>query len=98
MLGLSDGDGNFFCSKNYSTDVVFGFTSYYKSVVEDFQREIDKIINKKNHNKVFYTSAWHAQWQGRKQVLSILDILYQNCPIHLNRKYQIYLKLKQSLE
>lgn len=98
LLGLFDGDGNFYCSKNYSTDVVFGFTSYYESVVKDFQEEIDKIINKKKANKRFFTSAWHIEWRGRKQVLSILNILYKNCPIHLNRKYQIYLKLKQSLE
>lgn len=98
LLGLFDGDGNFYCSENYSTDVTFGFTSYYESVVKDFQKEIDKIIHKKKSNKIFFTSAWHAEWRGRKQVLSILNILYKDCPIHLNRKYQLYLKLKQSLE
>lgn len=98
LLGLFDGDGNFYCSENYSTDVVFGFTSYYESIVKDFQKEINKIIHKKKPNKIFFTSAWHTEWRGRKQVLSILNILYKDCPIHLNRKYQLYLKLKQSLE
>ena len=98
LLGLFDGDGNFYCSADYSTDVVFGFTSYYESVVKDFQKKIDEIINKKTPNKIFFTSAWHTNWRGRKQVLSILNKLYQNCPIHLNRKYQLYLKLKKSLE
>lgn len=98
LLGLFDGDGSLSCSSNYSTDVTLHFTSYYETVVTDFQLEIDKIINKKEHNKNFFTSAWHTQWRGRKQVLSILNILYNSCPIYLNRKYQIYLKLKQSLE
>lgn len=98
LLGLFDGDGSLSCSENYSTDVTLNFTSFYQSVVEDFQLEIDKLINKTTHNKNFFTSAWHTQWRGRQQVLSILNILYTNCPIHLDRKYQLYLRLKDSLK
>lgn len=97
LLGLLDGDGSITCSEDCSKDVTINFTSYYESIVQDFQIAIDKLINKTEHNKNFFTSAWHTQWRGRTQVLKILDILYNNCPRHLNRKYQIYLKIKESL-
>lgn len=96
ILGLLDGDGGLSCSQNYSTDVTLNFTTYHQSVALELQQEIDKLINKSNHSKVFFTSAWHTQWRGRLQVLSILDILYENCPRHLKRKYNIYLALKNS--
>ena len=97
-LGLYDGDGGLNCSTDFSTDVTINFTSYYESVVQDFQILIDTLIHKDKHNKNFFTSAWHTQWRGRKQVLTILDCLYENCPRHINRKYNKYLQLKQSLK
>lgn len=98
ILGMYDGDGSLSYSQDFSTDVTINFTSYYESVVEDFQKLIDnKILNKKEHSKNFYTSAWHTQWRGRRQVLKILDTLYKDSPRHLNRKYQKYLYLKESL-
>jgi hypothetical protein len=78
--------------------VTISFTSYYESTVKDFQNEIDKLINKNDHNKNIYTSAWHTQWRGRLQVIKILDILYKDCPRHLKRKYDKYLQLKNSLD
>ena len=96
-LGLFDGDGGLSCSKNFSTDVTFSYTAYHEQEVKDFQRLINKIINKKEFNKPFFSSAWHVQWRGRLQVLSILDKLYENCPRFLKRKHDLYLKLKESL-
>lgn len=98
ILGMYDGDGGLSYSQDFSTDVTINFTSYYESVVEDFQKLIDNnILDKKEHSKNFYTSAWHTQWRGRRQVLKILDTLYKDSPRHLNRKYQKYLYLKESL-
>lgn len=96
-LGLFDGDGNLYCSDDFSKDVVFGYTAYHKSEVEDFQYLINKLTNISTKNKAYFTSAWHVQWRGRKQVLSILDILYKNSPRFLKRKYDIYIALKNSL-
>ena len=98
ILGLFDGDGCLTYSEDFSTDVSFGFTTYSQSVALDFQLLVDKLINKEEHNKLIYTSAWHAQWRGRQQVLKILDLLYQNSPRYLKRKYEKYKLLKQSLE
>lgn len=98
ILGLFDGDGCLTYSKNFSTDVTFGFTTYYESVAKDFQYLIDNyVLHKEKTNKVVFTSAWHANWRGRLQVLEILDKLYESCPRHLERKYQKYLQLKNSL-
>lgn len=96
-LGLFDGDGSLSCSSNFSTDVTFGYTAYHENEVEDFQTLINKIANIQTKNKNFFTSAWHTQWRGRLQVLSILDVLYNNCPRFLKRKHDIYVALKNSL-
>lgn len=96
-LGLFDGDGGLSYSKDFSSDVTFGYTAYHESEVADFQDLINKLINKEQKNKNFFTSAWHTQWRGRLQVLSILDVLYSNCPRFLKRKHDKYLALKNSL-
>lgn len=97
ILGLFDGDGSLSISEDCSTDVTIHFTSYHKTISEEFQKIIDTLINKNEHNAVYYTSAWHCAWRGKLQVLKILDILYKDCPIHLERKYKKYLLLKNSL-
>lgn len=96
-LGLFDGDGNLFCSDDYSKDVAFGYTAYHKTEVEDFQKLINELVPEVSKNKIYFTSAWHTQWRGRLQVLSILDILYKDCPRFLKRKHDIYLALKNSI-
>lgn len=96
-LGLFDGDGSLYCSDNYSTDVCINYTAYHETEVEDFQNLINKLANIETKNKNFFTSAWHTQWRGRKQVLSILDVLYDNSPRYLKRKHDKYIALKNSL-
>lgn len=96
-LGLFDGDGNFYCSKDFSSDVTFGFTAYSEETVKDFKQLINLLLNKNTNNRVYFTSAWHTQWRGRLQVLDILNILYKNCPRFLKRKHELYLALKNSL-
>ena len=98
ILGLFDGDGCLTYSQDFATDVTFSFTTYSKTIALDFQLLIDELIDKKEHSQLIYTNAWHVQWRGRKQVLKILDLLYQNSPRYLKRKYKKYKLLKQSLE
>lgn len=98
ILGLFDGDGCLTYSNDCFTDVSLSFTSYHENIAKDFQELVDnQILNKQEHNKLIFTSAWHTQWRGRLQVLQILGYLYENCPRHLDRKYQKYLILKNSL-
>ena len=93
LRGMIDGDGSITFDKIMSKDVALNFTSYYQSFVLDFQKEINKLINKSEPNKVFFTSAWHCQWRGYNQVLNILNILYKDATIYINRKYQLYNQL-----
>lgn len=98
ILGLYDGDGGLSCSADFSKDVTVSFASYHESVARDFQYLIDHyVLHKEQSNKLIFTSAWHAQWRGRLQVLEILDKLYANCPRRLQRKYDKYIALKNSL-
>lgn len=94
--GLLDGDGCITFSSDKTTDVSINFTSYYQSIVKDFQFLIDNLIGKQQHNKNIYTTAWHTQWRGKQQVLKILDILYKDSTIYLQRKYNKYLELRYS--
>lgn len=96
-LGLFDGDGSLSYSNDFSTDVTINYTAYYEEEVLDFQQIIKKITNTTTVPKHYFTSAWHAQWRGRLQVISILSTLYENCPRHLERKYNKFLQLKNSL-
>lgn len=97
-LGLFDGDGGLSCSKDFSTDVTLSYTAYHETEVQDFQTLINLLVDNEKINKNFFTSAWHTQWRGRLQVLKILNILYENCPRHLQRKYDEYCSLKNSLK
>lgn len=97
-LGLFDGDGGLSYSKNFSTDVTLSYTAYCETEVEDFQNIINLLIQSDKKNKNFYTTAWHTQWRGRIQVLNILNILYDNNPRFLKRKYDKYINLKNSLK
>lgn len=99
ILGLYDGDGGISFSADCSTDVTISFASYHESIAKDFRFLINTYVLKTDkENKVFFTSAWHTTWRGRLQVLKILDGLYENSSRHLQRKYEKYLVLKNSLK
>lgn len=72
-MGLFDGDGCLTCSENCSTDVTFGYTAYHETEVKDF-RDIICLLDPNAHKvKTVFTSAWHVNWRGRLQVISIMD-------------------------
>lgn len=104
LRGLFDGDGGLSISADFSTDVSLTFTSYHQLICEEFQSIIDKLINKEKHNKINNHTGNDGShrtvvsWRGRQQVLKILDLLYKNANFYLDRKYQKYLKLKDSLK
>ena len=97
VLGLYDGDGGLSYSSDFSSDVTINFTAYHEQEVKDFQKLICNFVGIEKRNKNFFTSAWHTQWRGRLQVLKILDKLYSSCPRFLQRKYNKYIALKNSL-
>ena len=96
LRGMFDGDGTLTYSEDKSQDVTFRLSSHFESICHDYQLLIDELIHKTEHNKLFCAKdVWNCSWRGYNQVLSILDILYKDAELYLDRKYQKYLKLKQ---
>lgn len=93
IRGLIDGDGSIIFDETMSKDVSLNFTSYHQTIVTELQDIIDYLINKTDHNKIFFTSAWHCQWRGYNQVLTILNLLYKNSNLYIKRKYNLYQNL-----
>lgn len=93
IRGLVDGDGGIYIDDTISKDVTLSFTSYHKTITEDLQKMIDNLIAKSETNSIYFTSAWHCQWRGYNQVLNILDKIYKNAELYIDRKYKLYQKL-----
>lgn len=95
IRGMFDGDGCLTYSDDMVYDVVVNFTSYHKQIIDEFKLLVDEyVLDKQNHNKSFFTTAWHTQWRGYNQVVTLLDKLYDNADIYLERKYNKYIQLK----
>lgn len=93
IRGLIDGDGSISFDTTKSKDVTINFTSYHQTIVQELRDLIDELICKKEHNKIYFTSAWHCSWRGYNQVLNILDILYKDSNLYITRKYELYQQL-----
>lgn len=101
LRGLFDGDGSLSYKENYN-EVHVGFINYNYKITEEFQLIIDKLINKKEHNKIInnlndFGSSYRCQWRGRRQVLKILSLLYDNSNIYLKRKFDKYQRLLSTI-
>lgn len=97
IRGVFDGDGGLTFKENYNESGVI-FCSYHRESVEDFQKFIDCAIGKVESNKIIKTSCWRCSWRGRRQVLKILEYLYQDAKICLPRKYEKYQRLLKTLD
>lgn len=97
VRGLFDGDGGLAFKENYNETAV-NFSSYHRESVEDFQKFIDRAIGKTESNKIRKASCWRCSWRGRRQVLKILEYLYQDAKIYLPRKYEKYQRLLKTLD
>lgn len=96
LRGLYDGDG--ICSIVNPSDSQIGFCSYSKSFVEDFQLSVDKAICKEDHNQIKKDNAYRCYWRGRQQILSVLNYFYKDSTCFLQRKYNKYQFLLNSLK
>lgn len=95
IRGMFDGDGCLTYSDDMVYDVAVNFTSYHKQIIDEFKLLVDEyVLGKQNHNKSIFTTAWHTQWRGYNQVVTLLDKLYDNADIYLERKYNKYIQLK----
>lgn len=95
LRGYFDGDGSY-ChryTQKYGNRDLVTFTSTY-----DFCVSAQEIINKYSYAKGggIYDASCHngttkvLAFSGKNQVKSLLDWLYQNAELYLNRKFDIY--------
>lgn len=94
LRGMIDGDGQVTFYQGKSIHATVDFCQYYESIVLDFQNAVDLLINKSNHSKTYKTSCWHCHWRGRQQCIKILDALYGNSDLYIQRKYDRYMFIK----
>jgi hypothetical protein len=95
IRGYFDGDGSITCRKNGEWKCSFAGT---KDICEWIQ-----FFYKNNYNieiPYYYISktnndSYEAESNGNIKVFYILDILYKNSTIFLQRKYDLFLKLKE---
>ena len=54
-------------------------------------------INGKEFKKTLVSDNYYISYGGRMKTLNIMDYLYNNCNIYLERKYKKYERLKSTL-
>lgn len=88
IRGYLDGDG---CIGIDNNNIFFSIVG-----TEDFLNGLQKIF--KTNNKLYSSGkAFVYRVKGNKKALKILDYLYKDATIYLNRKYEKYIKHKEHL-
>lgn len=93
LLGYSDGDGHYSSnSKDKRINFIANvwFCEFVKKYIKD-KLDINSSIMYCHGETDKPTRTF--QIAGNNQIKKYLDWLYDNCDVHLNRKYDIYLKL-----
>lgn len=93
IRGYSDGDGSIYITKTEKFG--WNFTG-----TKELLTEILKTLNKENLKMEQRwpernNNNWSVTIYGKVQVLMLLDKIYENATIFLDRKYEIYLKMKK---
>lgn len=89
IRGYFDGDGSIIKNKTGNYCVAFEGTELFLTALKEKMNITNKLEKRKKSSKTFYVRAG-----GNLQVLEILNKLYQNSSVHLDRKYQRFLELK----
>jgi len=88
ILGFMDGDGSIYLDNRKNNYIILDFTGS-ESILRNV-RDILVSILRVNKNKVSPTkSVFRIQWSG-KQAIKILNWLYKDSPVRLERKFNIY--------
>lgn len=90
LRGLLDGDGTVCYDTGY---LVVGFCGYNEEFVRSFQYAIDEYLERDVHNVIKKENAYNCKWKG-KQCLKILEYLYKDSTIALERKKKFYIDNK----
>lgn len=103
IRGIIDGDGSISITKNvYKTGInptfslsICGTEDIVQNIAYEVFRNTGAKVGKIQHPQNSYSIK---SWGGNKQVLHILDWIYGDCSIYLDRKYKRYLNLKNLLK
>lgn len=97
IRGYFDGDGSIIYNENnHIVSLCSGSSEFLNSIQEIYKNEIEnyqkvKILKDKRSN--IYSLAKG----GKDASLRLLDYLYKDCSIYLDRKYNNYLAIKQNI-
>jgi hypothetical protein len=110
VRGFLDGDGTIFYSKwkdkkhNWNTTprCSIGFVSYNSKILESIKKWLQETLNleEKNIKSDNFEDIkkneryWRLIYNGNRVSKKILDLLYDNSSIYMNRKYDKYLEIK----
>jgi hypothetical protein len=98
IRGYFDGDGTVYCRKETNC-YGFGIIS-----TNDFCKNVDRVVNQQIQIYFGYEMPWangittDISVYGNRNIFKILNWLYKDATIYLERKYQKYLQLKSWIE
>lgn len=89
LRGLVDGDG-YIDKKRYRLVIVDGSRKMIDYIVENLQEYSPKVVDKKTYCYITFSQ--------KKNFFELLNKMYSNANIYLDRKYEIYLKRITALQ
>ena len=98
IRGYFDGDGSLVLSKNSINFKFCGTKEFLEALVDIFNsisnyKYKKRLYKRRNDDK----NNYYISYDGRIKTLNIMDYLYNNCNIYLERKYEKYERLKSTL-
>ncbi|MBO5131107.1 MAG: LAGLIDADG family homing endonuclease, partial [Romboutsia sp.] len=98
IRGYFDGDGSLVLSKNSINFKFCGTKEFLEALVDIFNsisnyKYKKRLYKRRNDDK----NNYYISYGGRIKTLNIMDYLYNNCNIYLERKYEKYERLKSTL-
>lgn len=95
VRGYFDGDGHISIEKGRNSDI--GSINFVLTGTLDFLNKLDFLLNLgtvlRPESKL--GNVYDIRIRGNEKPLRILDWIYENSTIHLERKYQVYTKFKK---
>lgn len=98
IRGYFDGDGSLVLSHNSINFKICGTKGFLEKLIEVFNFSLqynyqNKLFKRKNDNR----NNYYISYGGRNKTLNIMNYLYEDCYIYLERKYMKYIKLKSTV-
>lgn len=98
IRGYFDGDGSLVLSKNSINFKICGTKEFLEGLIDVFNTFIydynyqKKLFKRHSDDK----NNYYISYGGRIKTFKVIDYLYNDCKIYLNRKYNKYIELKST--